>query len=111
MKPRCATCVPDFGRLRGVRGARRDGHEPGGRYPASISSRATSRRRSGIDEDPVTGSTHCCLGPFWSRPAEQAEFVARQVSERGGVLKVALDGERVRLGGQAVTVLRGELMA
>jgi PhzF family phenazine biosynthesis protein len=65
----------------------------------------------GIDEDPVTGSTHCCLGPFWSRRLNKHTFVARQVSPRGGVLKVALDGERVRLGGQAVTVLRGELLA
>jgi predicted PhzF superfamily epimerase YddE/YHI9 len=65
----------------------------------------------GIDEDPVTGSTPCCLGPFWSRRLNTRTFVARQVSERGGMLKVALDGERVRLGGQAVTVLRGELLA
>ena len=64
----------------------------------------------GIDEDPATGSTHCCLGPFWSRRLQKHAFVARQVSERGGTLKVALDGERVRLGGQAVTVLRGELL-
>ena len=65
----------------------------------------------GIDEDPATGSTHCCLGPFWSRRLNRPSFVARQVSERGGMLKVAMDGDRVRLGGQAVTVLRGELLA
>jgi predicted PhzF superfamily epimerase YddE/YHI9 len=65
----------------------------------------------GIDEDPVTGSTHCCLGPFWSRRLNKTSFLARQVSSRGGVLKVELEGDRVRLGGQAVTVLRAELLA
>jgi predicted PhzF superfamily epimerase YddE/YHI9 len=65
----------------------------------------------GIDEDPVTGSTHCCLAPFWSRRLNKTSFLARQVSARGGVLKVDLDGDRVRLGGQAVTVLRAELLA
>jgi PhzF family phenazine biosynthesis protein len=66
---------------------------------------------SGIDEDPATGSSHCCLAPFWSRRLGKSEFLARQISARGGVLKVRLDGDRVRLGGQAVTVLRGELLA
>jgi PhzF family phenazine biosynthesis protein len=65
----------------------------------------------GIDEDPVTGSTHCCLGPFWARRLNKQSFAARQVSARGGELSVSLDGDRVRLGGQAVTVLRGELLA
>jgi PhzF family phenazine biosynthesis protein len=64
----------------------------------------------GIDEDPVTGSTHCCLGPFWSARLEKQSLLAHQVSDRGGVLKVTVDGDRVRLGGQAVTVLRGELL-
>lgn len=66
---------------------------------------------SGIDEDPVTGSAHCCLAPFWSRRLKKDTFLARQVSARGGVLKVELRGDRVGLGGQAVTVLRGELLA
>lgn len=66
---------------------------------------------SGIDEDPVTGSSHCCLAPFWSRRLGRDNFLARQISARGGVLRVRLDGDRVRLGGQAVTVLRGELLA
>jgi PhzF family phenazine biosynthesis protein len=65
----------------------------------------------GIDEDPVTGSTHCCLAPFWSERLGKTSFRARQLSARGGVLHVELRGERVRLGGQAVTVLRGELLA
>jgi predicted PhzF superfamily epimerase YddE/YHI9 len=63
----------------------------------------------GIDEDPVTGSTHCCLGPYWASRLGRTELVARQLSARGGVMKVAVDGDRVRLAGQAVTVLRGEL--
>jgi predicted PhzF superfamily epimerase YddE/YHI9 len=66
---------------------------------------------SGIDEDPVTGSSHCCLAPFWSRRLGKDMFLARQISARGGILKVRLDGDRVRLGGQAVTVLRGDLLA
>ncbi len=66
--------------------------------------------QSGVNEDPVTGSAHCCLGPFWSSRLHKTEFVAYQASERGGVVRVRLDGDRVRLGGQAVTVLRGELV-
>ena len=64
---------------------------------------------SGIDEDPVTGSAHCCLGPFWSQRLGQTEFVAYQASARGGTVRVRLKGDRVILGGKAVTVLRGEL--
>lgn len=63
----------------------------------------------GVDEDPVTGSAHCCLGPYWAGKLGATEFVAYQASVRGGVVRVRLAGERVRLGGQAVTVLRGEL--
>jgi PhzF family phenazine biosynthesis protein len=66
---------------------------------------------SGIDEDPVTGSAHCCLAPFWSRRLDKTSFRARQISARGGELQVELAGDRVRLGGQAVTVLRAELLA
>jgi predicted PhzF superfamily epimerase YddE/YHI9 len=64
----------------------------------------------GIAEDPVTGSAHCCLAPFWSRRLGKHAFVARQLSARGGILKIGLDGDRVRLAGQAVTVLEGELL-
>jgi PhzF family phenazine biosynthesis protein len=65
----------------------------------------------GISEDPVTGSAHCTLGPFWSARLGQTDLVGRQVSDRGGVVKVSMAGDRVRLSGQAVTVLRGELLA
>jgi PhzF family phenazine biosynthesis protein len=65
---------------------------------------------SGIDEDPVTGSAHCTLAPFWSARLGKTSFVAYQASPRGGVIQVELKGDRVLLGGQAVTVLRGELV-
>jgi predicted PhzF superfamily epimerase YddE/YHI9 len=65
---------------------------------------------SGIDEDPVTGSAHCALGPFWGQRLGKDELVGYQASTRGGVVRVRVAGDRVRLGGQAVTVLRGELV-
>ena len=65
---------------------------------------------SGIDEDPVTGSAHCCLGPFWASRLGKTEFLAWQASARGGEVRVRLAGDRVLLGGQAVTVLRCELV-
>ena len=64
---------------------------------------------SGVDEDPVTGSAHCCLTPYWSERLGKSELVAYQASARGGMLRVRLDGDRVKLAGRAVTVLRGEL--
>jgi PhzF family phenazine biosynthesis protein len=66
---------------------------------------------SGVPEDPVTGSAHCCLGPFWASRLNKSEFVAYQASPRGGVVRVRVEGDRVHLGGQAVTVLRGQLTA
>jgi PhzF family phenazine biosynthesis protein len=63
----------------------------------------------GVNEDPVTGSAHCCLGPYWAGKLHKNEFLAYQASARGGVLRVRVDGERVLLGGQAITVLAGEL--
>jgi PhzF family phenazine biosynthesis protein len=65
---------------------------------------------AGIDEDPVTGSAHCCLGPYWSRRLGKTEFVAYQASARGGIVRVRLNGDRVILGGKAVTVMHGELL-
>lgn len=66
--------------------------------------------RVGVNEDPVTGSAHCCLSPFWSKRFGRNELVGYQASARGGVVRVRLDGERVHIGGQAVTVLTGELL-
>jgi PhzF family phenazine biosynthesis protein len=65
---------------------------------------------SGIDEDPVTGSAHCGLGPFWAERLGKTELLGYQASSRGGAVRVRLSGERVYLGGQAVTTLRGELL-
>jgi len=67
--------------------------------------------QSGVPEDPVTGSAHCALTPYWSAKLGKKDLVAYQASPRGGELRLQLAGERVRLGGQAVTVLRGELTA
>jgi len=64
----------------------------------------------GIDEDPVCGSAHCCLGPYWAKRLGRRELVGHQVSCRGGVVRVRVEGSRVALIGQAVTVLRGELV-
>ena len=101
---------PDFGRLGAIKAR--------GVIVTSVASTAgvdfVSRYFApafGIDEDPVTGSTHCCLAPFWSRRLEKRELLARQLSPRGGLLKLRLDGDRVRIAGQAVTVWRGELLA
>jgi predicted PhzF superfamily epimerase YddE/YHI9 len=69
---------------------------------------------AGIDEDPVTGSAHCTLAPWWQRKLGKDELLGYQCSARGGTVRVRLGGEtgadRVRLGGRAVTVLRGELV-
>lgn len=64
----------------------------------------------GIDEDPVTGSAHCCLAPYWARSLGRNSLVGYQASKRGGTVRVEVRGDRVRLGGRAVTILRGELL-
>jgi PhzF family phenazine biosynthesis protein len=66
--------------------------------------------QSGIDEDPATGSAHCTLGPYWSVRLGKSALTAYQASPRGGVVRVEVRDGRVGLSGQAVTVLRGELV-
>jgi len=66
---------------------------------------------SGIDEDPVTGSAHCALAPHWAEKLGKNDFLAYQASPRGGELRIRLTGDRVKIAGHAVTVLRGELVA
>lgn len=66
--------------------------------------------QSGVDEDPVTGSAHCALAPFWAERLGRTELVGYQASRRGGTVRVAVRGDRVRLQGRAVTTLRGELL-
>lgn len=65
----------------------------------------------GIPEDPVTGSAHCCLGPFWAERLGKDDLVGFQASERGGLVRVRTRGERVLISGQAVTVLRAQMAA
>lgn len=101
-------CAPDFGRLKRVdaRGV-------------IVTSRSSDRRYDcvsrffapavGIDEDPVTGSAHCALAPYWARKLGRTSLPAYQASRRGGVLWLTVAGERVLIGGHAVTVLTGEL--
>jgi len=103
--------APDFGRLRaagdGTRGvivtARSEASEQDfvSRYFAPA---------VGIDEDPVTGSAHCCLGPFWADRLGKKELTGYQASARGGTVRVRVEGQRVFLGGYAVTISRGELV-
>jgi predicted PhzF superfamily epimerase YddE/YHI9 len=98
---------PDFARLREVdaRGvictARGAEHDFVSRFFAPA---------VGIDEDPVTGSAHCTLAPYWAAKLGRDRLVGFQASRRGGVVRVHAAGERVLLEGGAVTVLRGELL-
>ena len=66
--------------------------------------------RVGVNEDPVTGSAHCFLGPYWAKRLGKNEFLACQASARGGEIGVRVQVERVFLSGKAVTVLKGELL-
>jgi PhzF family phenazine biosynthesis protein len=66
--------------------------------------------RCGIDEDPVTGSAHCALTPWWRDRLGKESMLAYQASARGGVVRVTMKQDRVLLGGQAITVLRGTLL-
>lgn len=63
----------------------------------------------GIQEDPVTGSAHCALGPYWQGRLGKDSFIAYQASERGGTLGIKINGDRVMLSGEAVTVISGEI--
>ncbi len=65
---------------------------------------------SGIDEDPVTGSAHTALAPYWSAKLGKTEMTGYQASARGGVVRVRMNGDRVILGGQAVTVMQAALL-
>jgi PhzF family phenazine biosynthesis protein len=66
--------------------------------------------RVGVVEDPVCGSAHCCLGPYWGKRLGKTSLAGHQRSRRGGIVRVRLDGPRVALIGRAVTVMRGELV-
>ncbi|MCC7143107.1 MAG: PhzF family phenazine biosynthesis protein [Candidatus Eisenbacteria bacterium] len=102
---------PDFARLREVTGAVRG---------VIVTARSDEQRRdiisrffapgAGIDEDPVTGSAHCALAPYWAPKLGKNEIRAYQASERGGELLVTLRGDRVTLLGKAATILQGTLV-
>jgi predicted PhzF superfamily epimerase YddE/YHI9 len=65
--------------------------------------------RQGVPEDPVTGSAHCTLVPYWAKRLGKTEFEARQISRRGGALRCALNGDRVIIAGRAVLYLEGQI--
>lgn len=63
-----------------------------------------------VNEDPVTGSAHCCLGPYWQPKLNKTEFVARQISKRAGTVRVSIQGDRIHLAGHAVTTMTGQIV-
>jgi PhzF family phenazine biosynthesis protein len=101
---------PDFDALRGVdtRGvivtARADAAADGADFVSRFFAPA-----AGVDEDPVTGSAHCALAPYWADCLGRATLTGRQLSARGGTVHVRLEGDRVGIGGRAATVLEGTL--
>jgi predicted PhzF superfamily epimerase YddE/YHI9 len=99
---------PDFGRLKQIpRGVIVTARSSGGEFDFVSRFFAPA---AGIDEDPVTGSAHCCLAPYWAKKLGKKELVGYQASARGGVVRVRDAGPRVILSGQAVSVLRAELL-
>lgn len=66
---------------------------------------------SGIPEDPVTGSTHCALAPYWQSKLGRDQFTAFQASQRSGIIRLRVIGARIKLGGQAITTVKGEFLA
>lgn len=66
---------------------------------------------AGVDEDPVTGSSHTCLTPYWTSRLGRDQLIGFQASRRGGIIRVGQAGDRVKIAGRATTVLRGELIA
>jgi PhzF family phenazine biosynthesis protein len=101
--------APDFGKLAAIRarGVIVTAHASSPRFDFVSRFFAPA---AGINEDPVTGSAHCTLGPFWSARLGKTVLAAYQASPRGGTIEVEVAGDRVLLGGRAVTVLRGELV-
>lgn len=100
---------PDFGRLAALteRGVIVTSADPGSQFDFVSRFFAPA---AGINEDPVTGSAHCTLGPHWATRLNKSEFLAYQASERGGVIHVSVRGERTLLAGKAVTVLECDLL-
>jgi PhzF family phenazine biosynthesis protein len=101
-------CNPDFGPLRAIETRGVIITAPATQDNVDFVSRFFAPR-FGIDEDPVTGSAHCCLTPFWASRLDKSVLTAHQLSARGGELEVELCGDRVKLRGTCVTTLRGNL--
>lgn len=100
--------VPDFTLLRSIssRGFIVTSRSDSGQYDFISRFFAPA---AGVNEDPVTGSAHCCLGPYWAEKLGREELTGYQASARGGVVKVRIGDDRVYLSGQAITVMRGTL--
>lgn len=101
-----ANLSPDFSRLRALQGRGVIATAPG--YEIDFVSRAFFPN-AGIDEDPVTGSAHTTLTPYWAKRLDQTTLTARQISRRGGELQCTLKGDRVELAGSAVTYMQGTI--
>ena len=101
--------APDLGRLAAIEARGVMVTARGGGGGADFVSRFFGPR-VGVPEDPVTGSAHCALGPYWSERLGRDRLVGYQASARGGVVRVDVQGPRVRLSGQAVTTIRGEVV-
>jgi PhzF family phenazine biosynthesis protein len=101
-------CNPDFGPLRAIETRGVIITAPATQDNVDFVSRFFAPR-FGIDEDPVTGSAHCCLTPLWASRLDKSVLTAHQLSARGGELEVELCGDRVKLRGTCVTTLRGNL--
>ena len=101
--------APDIGKLRAVQARGVIVTARASRQGADFVSRFFAPN-AGVDEDPVTGSAHCVLAPYWAAKLGRAELSGYQASRRGGTVRVRVAGDRVHLGGRAVTVMRGELV-
>ena len=101
-------CTPDFQALHAVETRGVIITAPAAQDDVDFVSRFFAPR-FGIDEDPVTGSAHCCLTPLWAGRLDKTQLTARQLSARGGELDVEVAGDRIKLRGTCVTILRGTL--
>lgn len=101
--------TPDFTQLEGLECVACIVTAPGGSGAFDFVSRFFAPRL-GINEDPVTGAAHCSLAPYWTAKLGRTELVGRQVSQREGTVRVRAHEDRVDLLGQAVTIMRGEIL-
>jgi predicted PhzF superfamily epimerase YddE/YHI9 len=101
-------CRPDYARIAGLDARCVIVTAPGDGAGVDFVSRVFGPA-VGVDEDPVTGSAHCTLAPFWAQRLGRKKLVGEQASARGGIVRTALEGDRVQLAGQAVTVASGDL--